>query len=212
MEFSMLKSGIAVIGLTGQSGAGKTAVSDNLIKNGFSVINADEVARKIVKPDMPCLNEIKNMFGEGYILPDGNLNRKKLAHTVFTDKSKLELLNGITYPHITEEIIDQINIFASEGKKVVILDAPTLFESGVFRLCNKIISVISEEETRIKRIIKRDNITEKEAYERINSQYDDIFYTEKSDFIIKNGSSDTLDDLKRKTDEISEIIKECYGI
>ncbi|MDE6539939.1 MAG: dephospho-CoA kinase, partial [Ruminococcus sp.] len=91
-------SGAVVVGLTGQTGAGKSTVSAVFWKNGFGVINADIVARQVVEKGKPCLSEIKDFFGSEIIDGTGNLDRKKLAGIVFTDKAKLETLNSITYP------------------------------------------------------------------------------------------------------------------
>ena len=159
MNYEEITKKITLIGLTGQSGAGKTTVSDTFKEEGIPVINADFVAREVVKPKSPCLNDVIRAFGNEYLLPNGNLNRKMLANTVFTSKTKLSLLNSIMYPYITREILGIADEYSKGGEKIVIVDAPTLFESGIDKYCKKIISVISDINVRLKRIIKRDNIT-----------------------------------------------------
>ncbi|MDE6666257.1 MAG: dephospho-CoA kinase, partial [Ruminococcus sp.] len=133
-------SGITIVGLTGQTGAGKSTVSKVFASNGFAVINADIVARKVVEKGTKCLAEIEEFFGNDVIDHDGNLDRKKLAGIVFSDKAKLETLNTITYPYITGEILRQINEFAERDEKLILLDAPTLFESMADYFCEIIIS------------------------------------------------------------------------
>ena len=201
--------GVMVVGLTGQTGSGKTTVCDVFSSNGFSVINADMIARKVVEKGKPCLEDIRDFFGSDVISLDGTLDRKKLASMVFTDKSQLEILNSITYPYITSEILRTINRFSSEGRKLILLEAPTLFESRADDFCELIISVISRDDLRKARIMERDGITEEEAVNRMNSQLEEEFFRNNSDFIIKN-NSDALN-LYYVAKEVSDKIKDYYN-
>ncbi|MGN1480555.1 dephospho-CoA kinase, partial [Porcipelethomonas sp.] len=178
--------GVMVIGLTGQTGAGKTTVCRVFAENGFSVINADHISRLVVEKGQPCLKEICEFFGRDILLENGALDRPKLAGMVFTDKKKLELLNSITYPYITAEILKTIRKLSAEGHKLILLDAPTLFESRADDFCELIISVISREELRAERIMKRDGISRESAQYRMDSQLKEEFFRTNSDFIIKN--------------------------
>ncbi len=128
---------------------------------------------------------------------------------VFTDKSQLEILNSITYPYITSEILRTIKRFSSEGRKLILLDAPTLFESRADDFCELIISVISRDDLRKARIMERDGITEEEAVNRMNSQLEEEFFRNNSDFIIKN-NSDALN-LYYVAKEVSDKIKDYYN-
>ncbi len=201
--------GVMVVGLTGQTGSGKTTVCDVFSSNGFSVINADMIARKVVEKGKPCLEDIRDFFGSDVISIDGTLDRKKLASMVFTDKSQLEILNSITYPYITSENLRTIKRFSSEGRKLILLDAPTLFESRADDFCELIISVISRDDLRKARIMERDGITEEEAVNRMNSQLEEEFFRNNSDFIIKN-NSDALN-LYYVAKEVSDKIKDYYN-
>ena len=122
---------VLIVGLTGQTGAGKSTVSKIFAENGFSVINADNIARLVVEKGTKCLNEIIELFGSHILNNDGSLNRKSLADIVFSDKKKLEMLNTITYPYITGEILNQINNFSENGKRLILLDAPTLLKRSL---------------------------------------------------------------------------------
>ncbi|MDE5557036.1 MAG: dephospho-CoA kinase [Ruminococcus sp.] len=201
-------SGAVVVGLTGQTGAGKSTVSAVFCKNGFGVINADIVARQVVEKGKPCLSEIKDFFGSEIIDGTGNLDRKKLAGIVFTDKAKLETLNSITYPYITQEILNQINTLAIQGKKYILLDAPTLFESRSDDFCEIIISVLADAEIRKERIIVRDNLTPEQAQNRMDSQLDEKFFITYSDYIIHNNGS--LEAVSEMAQEIADKIRCCY--
>lgn len=174
-----------VVGLTGQTGAGKSTVSKVFAENGFYVIDADRVARKVMDKGNDCLGEITLSFGTGVLNPDGTLDRKALANIVFNNKLRLDKLNSITYPYILSEISRQIE--NTDG--FILLDAPTLFESGADKMCDIIVSVTADPQIRKKRIIKRDNLTNEQAVSRMNSQPDESFFVEHSDYIIKNNNS-----------------------
>ena len=206
---NILPSSVVVVGLTGQSGAGKTTVSHVFADNGFSVINADTVSKRVMNENDECVTSLKECFGENIINDDGTLNRKKLASIVFTDKEKLRMLNGIAYPYITQEIMDMIYALAKQGKKLILLDAPTLFESRCDDFCQLIISVTANEKTRAKRIAERDGIAEEEIYNRFSSQLDEKFFRQHSDYVITNNKS--TDVLVAKAKEVSDRIKDNYA-
>lgn len=197
--------GVMVVGLTGQTGAGKSTVSEVFSENGFAVINADLVSRKVVEKGTPCLAEISDFFGEDILNPDGELNRKKLASVVFNDKAKLDSLNTIIYPYILSEILQQIKSHSANGEKLILLDAPTLFESHADDFCDIIISVLSDAEQRERRIIARDGLTHEQAQARMNSQLKEEFFVSHSDFTISN--NDSLDNLYCISKEVSDKIK-----
>lgn len=197
--------GVMVVGLTGQTGAGKSTVSKVFAENGFAVIDADVVSRIVVEKGKPCLAEISDFFGSGMLTPEGTLDRKALAGVVFKDKTKLETLNTIIYPYITREILRQIKEHSANGEKLILLDAPTLFESRADDFCDIIISVLADEEIREARIMKRDSLTHEEARERMNSQLGEEFFVSHSDFTITN--NDKIDTVYGISKEVSDKIK-----
>ncbi len=200
--------GVMVVGLTGQTGAGKSTVSRVFAENGFAVIDADRIARKVVEKGSSCLAEITDIFGGGILCSDGTLDRKALGAIVFTDKTKLETLDTIIYPYITGEILRLIGKYSEEGKKLILLDAPTLFESRSDDFCEIIISVLAEPEIRKKRIINRDSITDEQAQNRMNSQLDADFFITHSDYIIENNGS--LDTVRGISKEVSDKIRDLF--
>jgi len=203
-------NGVMVVGLTGQTGAGKSTVSKVFAANGFAVINADHVARSVVEKGSRGLAEIEDFFGSGVINEDGTLNRKALAAIVFSDKNKLETLNTITYPYITSSILKKIRIHAARNEKLILLDAPTLFESRADDFCEIIISVLADSDIREKRIIIRDGLTVEQAQRRMNSQLDEEFFESHSDYIIhNNGNIETVNEISK---EVSDKIKDFYLI
>ncbi len=200
--------GVMVVGLTGQTGAGKSTVSKTFREYGFVLINADIISREVVEKGSSCLAEIKDCFPESVISPDGTLNRRELASIIFSDVSKKELLNSIMYPYIVGRILQEIHEYADEGRKMILLDAPTLFESRADDFCELIISVVAKEPLRLERIMKRDSLTQEQAQQRIDSQLPESFFIGHSDFIIKNNKDRTnLDEVSK---EVAEMVVKYY--
>ena len=154
-----------------------TPVAEN---RGYKVIDCDKTARQAVEKGTAGLKALKIAFGEDILLPDGSLNRKALAQKAFSTPQNTELLNKILLPFITELVLKEC-----EGDKVL-LDAPTLFESGLNEKCTATVGVLADRETRIERIKNRDNLSEDEALTRINAGKTDEFYKQNADFVIYN--------------------------
>ncbi len=173
-----------ILGLTGPTGSGKTAFSEIARQKGFFVINADLVARKVTEKK-EILDILSSTFGED-IIKEGALDRKALAKKAFLNESCTELLNNTLLPHIVAEIK---SIIKSADADLVLLDAPTLFESGLDSECDLIISVISDKNLRRERIISRDNMTESSADIRLSAAKSDEFFISRSTHIIFNNGS-----------------------
>lgn len=177
-----------IIGLTGQSGAGKSTVAAFLEQNGFKVINADLLVRKIYNSGSPCLKTIAAVFGEDIITENGTPDRKLLAERAFSSKENTALLSSIVHPFVTAELFSEIKKAAESGVTTIVYDAPQLFESNADVICDEIISVTAEKSVRLERICKRDNISKENALMRMNAQLDEEFFRENSDYIIENNS------------------------
>lgn len=196
-----------VVGLTGQTGAGKSTISQVFAENGFSIINADVVARQVMEKGSACLAEIAETFGRDVLDSKGGLDRKKLAGIVFTDSERLKTLNSISYPYITREILRQINTFSDAGEDFILLDAPTLFESGADSFCDIIVSVVADAAIRKQRIISRDGITPEQAQNRMDSQLDEEYFISHSGYIINNNGSP--DSVREVAEELAGKIRYC---
>jgi len=192
------------VGLTGQTGAGKTTVSTLLVNMGLRVIDADVVARHVVAKGAKCILVLALEFGIEILNVDGTLNRHRLGNIVFSDKQKRMTLNRITFPYIQEEIFFRVQELRRKADGPIFLDAPTLIESGTHKECDRVVSVIAPEQKRLMRIVERDKISEEDARLRIRAQHDDEYYTSVSDFVIENNGD--LSSLREKTARMLEVV------
>ena len=189
-----------VIGLTGPTGSGKSSASKIAENFGFQVIDCDKSAREATEKGTEGLKALVSVFGEDILLSDGNLNRKALANKAFKDKASTDLLNKTILPYIADLVVKQ-----AAGQDTL-LDAPTLFESGINKICDKTVAVLADRDIRLKRIITRDNLTLKEAEIRINAGKDEKFFKENADYLLYNNDDENAF-LKR----FSDILKEITG-
>ncbi len=194
-----------IVGLTGQSGAGKSTVAGFLAENGLKIINADMLVAEIYSSGSPCLKTIASCFGNDIII-DGVLNRKILAERAFSSKENTKLLSSIVHPFVTAEFCKAAKTFFASGENIVVYDAPQLFESNFDVACRLIVSVVCSRQTRIQRICARDSITEKEALMRINAQLHEDFFKENSDIILENNG--TKQELLQASAQLIERLKQ----
>lgn len=186
-----------IIGLTGGIGSGKTTIANYFMATGIPVYIADDEARKIMQSEA-IIDQIQKTFGTE-IFEAGILNRQKLAEIVFNNPEKLKLLNGIIHPAVKKHFENWISIH--DKTPFIIYEAAILFESGSYKNCDKIITVTAPLETRIQRVIQRDNTTRENVLKRINMQWDDTQRIAKSDFVVENI------DPKITESEVGKILK-----
>ncbi|MFV0497590.1 MAG: dephospho-CoA kinase [Candidatus Fimivivens sp.] len=196
---------ICVIGLTGQTGAGKSSVSEIIGAQGIPVIDCDAAAREVVADEKGCLADIALEFSISILNMDGTLNRKKLAEIAFGDPKKLERLNALIFPYIRSYLKDRIRQLQAQGEWAVVLDAPTLFESGFDADCDAVVAVIAPEGLRLNRIVVRDHLTDEEARRRIAAQHNDAYYTARAQFVIVN--DEERQQLRVKTLELVSVLQ-----
>lgn len=194
-----------VIGLTGPTGAGKSSVTDVAKELGFKVIDCDKLARVAVEKGSDGLNAVVKVFGDDILNQDGTLNRAKLAKKAFSSTQNTQLLNETLLPFITTLVKREID------QELVLLDAPTLFESGADALCDEIIVVLSDEKTRKKRIMERDGIDEASALLRIKAGKSDNFYIEKTNNIVYNDCELSVLNLKIQK-LITKLLEEYQNV
>ena len=172
-----------VIGITGNSGSGKSEVSKILAeKLHAEIVDADEVVRIISEPGNEYYEKQVELFGEE-ILINNKLNKSKIAEIIYNNVDKRETLNKLTYKYVVDEIKFQVK---TKNTKNVIIDVTLLFESGLNKMCDFTIGVIAKRKIKIDRICKRDNISIETAESRLNIQKNDEYYIQNTDYIIEN--------------------------
>lgn len=191
-----------IIGLTGQSGAGKGTVAKILEKKGIPHIDCDGIYHLMLTPDGECTKALAKHFGIEILAPDGSVDRKKLGSIVFSGEGhekRLRELNEITHSLVLKKCKELICQYEKQGKTAATVDAPTLFESGFDRECDIILSVTAPEHIRLQRIISRDKISSEKALERFSAQKNEDFFRENSDYVIENSSDEVaLEDAVQK--------------
>lgn len=175
-----------IIGLTGPTGSGKSTVALEAVKLGFTVIDCDKEAKQVVENDLAVLTALCEAFGRDILDQNRKLDRKALAKKAFSTEQGTQKLNSITLPVIIEHISGKIDVCRASGVRKLLLDAPTLYESGADKLCDSVIAVLADKEIRKKRIIERDNLTNEQADVRLAASKPDDFYTSKTEHIIYN--------------------------
>ena len=159
-----------IVGLTGGISSGKSTVSSYLKQLKIPVIDADEVARKVVEPNSQGAIEIRKAFGSDVFEEDGSLNRQKLGALIFSNAENRQKLDELLQPLIKIMILDEIEEYRQKGENMIVLDLPLLFEKHYEELCEEIIVVYVPEELQLERLMKRNQYTKQEALSRIDSQ------------------------------------------
>ncbi|MFN8283881.1 MAG: dephospho-CoA kinase [Chitinophagales bacterium] len=178
------------IGITGGIGSGKTTVCKIFETLGIPIYYADVRAKEIMISESDVIHQIKQLFGDEAYNEDGNLNRKFIAEKAFNDKDLLQQLNAIVHPAVFQ---DTLNWFQTHHDKAYTLyEAAIMFESGSYKLMDKMITVFAPVEDRIARTIQRDNISRKEVLERIDKQLDEEEKIKRADFVIYNDHTTSL--------------------
>lgn len=156
------------IGLTGGIASGKTLVSDELARLGAVVIDADVIAREVVEPGTPALAEVAARFGDGVLLPDGNLDRPALGAIVFSDDAARDDLNAIVHPRVRRRALE-LEAVAPAGS-VVVHVIPLLVETGQARDYDAVLVVDVPVELQVHRLMHRNDLTTEQARARIRAQ------------------------------------------
>jgi len=193
MSKNLFKNAIA---LTGGISTGKSTVCNILREHGFSIIDADKIAHKLLDESS---NEIASMFGDKYVL-DGKVIRKELGKIIFSNEENKLKLEALLHPLIEKQIIEESKVL-EEKNKTYFIDIPLFFEKMHYPIPKSLL-VYTPKDIQTKRLMNRDNISEDEAKLKMSNQMDIEEKKSLSDLIIDNSK-----DLKHLENEIKKIIK-----
>jgi dephospho-CoA kinase len=189
------------VGLTGSIAVGKSFVSGVLAELGCHVLDADEVARRVVEPGAEGLRAVVREFGESVLRPDGTLDRARLGSIVFNDDEKRRLLNSILHPLIIAEQDAWLRRKGAEDPRGVgVVDAALMIESGGHERFDRLVVVHCRPEIQLERLMRRNNLAREEAAARIAAQMPQVEKLRYADFAVD--TSESFEDTRRQTEEV----------
>ncbi|MFQ5850997.1 MAG: dephospho-CoA kinase [Candidatus Binatia bacterium] len=194
-----------VIGLTGGIATGKSTVASLLRELEAKIVDADQLAREIVRPGQEAWHNIIDAFGTEILRPDKTIDRTRLRKIVFKDEKARKKLDSITHPQIRMLAQERIQKLATEGAEIIVYEAPLLFENKVHLWLRPVILVACDLATQKKRLRERDGLSEEETEQCLKAQMTLDEKRKLADFVIENVGN--LEDLRRKVKEVCEKIK-----
>lgn len=178
-----------VLGLTGGIASGKSMVAGMLQRLGAEVVSADDLAREVVRPGSSILACIAERFGSEVLQSDGGLNRPLLAEKIFSDPQARKALDRITHPAIAELASQRFEDFARKGARIVVYDAPLLYEAGADTQVDGVIVVAVDAATQLQRLMLRDGLDRQAAKARVEAQMPLMQKIARADYVIDNNGS-----------------------
>ncbi|MBQ7801877.1 MAG: dephospho-CoA kinase [Oscillospiraceae bacterium] len=169
-----------IIGITGGTGCGKTTLLKAIEGQGGQICDCDAIYHELLASDAGMLAAIGARFPG--VVAGGVLDRKKLGAIVFADEEALLDLNRITHAAVKREVARRLE----SGPSLAAIDAIGLFESGLSELCDITVAVTAPTEDRVRRLMKRDGISEEYARSRIAAQHGEDWFREKCDYVLEN--------------------------
>lgn len=193
-----------VLGLTGGIASGKSTVAQMFVSENIPLIDTDIISKELLKKDTLCYNEVVEYFSTSILYTNGDINRNMLAKIVFSNPTKRAILNEMVHPRVKDEVFNLITKYTNEGKKLVILDVPLLYETEFHTYVDEVIVVYCTLEKQVERLMRRDNINEEYARLKIDAQLSLEEKKERADYVIDNSFSilETKKDFVRTLEEI----------
>ncbi|RME32904.1 MAG: dephospho-CoA kinase [Gammaproteobacteria bacterium] len=185
------------IGLTGGIGSGKSTVEALFRELGVPVLDADQVARELVAPGSELFDRIREHFGESILAPDGELDRARLRRRVFANPGERRWLEALLHPEVRARMAAWAE---AQLHPYVVLSIPLLFESGMQDLVDRILVVVCDPQTRIRRVCRRDGIPPEEVEAMLRSQWTDEKRRSLADDVIENQGD--LEALRREVERL----------
>jgi dephospho-CoA kinase len=203
-----------LVGLTGGMGSGKSTVAELLASHGARIIDADQVARKIVEPGEPALAELAEHFGADILDEDGRLNRAELARRAFVDAETRARLNAITHPRVAARIAERIAQLGGDptvaDADLIVVDHPLLIETGQAGRFDAVVVVLAEVERRVRRLTEDRGLDEADVRARIASQASDDARRAAATHLIDNDAG--VDELRAQVAALhAELLTQAHA-
>ena len=194
-----------ILGITGNIASGKSAVARMFAAHGAALVDADHLAREIVAPGHPVLQQLVKRFGSEVLCENGELDRERLGQIIFADKLAREDLNRITHPAIAKLAIERLRqLKTTPGIPLVVYEAPLLFEAGAEGRVDQVLVVKIDPAVQLQRLMARDGFAETAARQRIAAQMPQEEKLAGADYVIDN--SESLAALQLRVDELWELL------
>ena len=189
-----------IIGITGGIGCGKSEVCRYLRERyGAEVIMADDVGHEVTRPGTKCCERLKELFGDGYFLEDGSLDRKKAGALVFKRPELLKKMNDIIHPAVWDEINARLKTAQETGKELAVIEAALLVGSKYRQICSEFWNIYADRDVRIQRLIESRDITKEKALDVMKNQISEEEFKAGCDFTVDN--SGDFKETARRIDE-----------
>lgn len=190
-----------VVGLTGGIGCGKSEVRRRLDEAGLAMIDADSLARDISETNPGVVSAIKQAFDAGVYDEHDHLRRKELAEIVFSDRKKLEILNGIIHPRVISAVERRIQSLQDEGKKIAVVEAALHYEVNWNAAMDVMVVVSAPMAKRLVWLKQRDRLSDEDIKKRIASQLPLEEKVRRADYVIENTG-----DLKQLEEAVANLL------
>ncbi len=180
---------VCVLGLTGSIATGKSTVAGLFAREKIPIVDADLIARQVLEPGQRAFKDVVQAFGHDILMSDQSINRGKLGALIFNDQQKRDQLNQIVHPVIIDQLIAERDRLIKAGHPLIVLDIPLLYELDLVELVDQVVVVYVTVKNQLARLMARDQLTETEAKQRINSQLSIEEKRQRANYVIDNNSS-----------------------
>jgi dephospho-CoA kinase len=198
-----------VIGLTGGIASGKSTVGRMLSEHDFPVIDTDRLAKEVVEPGKPALEELVKAFGREILRGNGTLDRRRMLDVILTDADARHHVEKIVHPHVFKRMDQILQHLAASGNNIVIVEVPLLFEAGWQDLFDYLVTVVASKPLCIKRLTKRKEICHEMASKWMATQISQEVKAKRSDYVVHNNAG--LDELQIKVNDLAKVLKHLHS-